>query len=108
MAATFITVSYSGLIINPQEVQRLWFFPDGSEYLRYSPHFHMIETDGFRQNLPLVYTFVIVLNGYLSVKDYWGETVGRIDVREQVWYERGTYRRVPRVYDQMLPALRAA
>jgi hypothetical protein len=105
MSARVQTVSYSGLIIGPEQVERLWFFPYGSEYLRYSPHFHMIEASGFRYNVPLMYTFVIVLEGKLSLKNHWGTTMQKLEVRDQVWFERGSQRRVPRIYDMMLPAL---
>lgn len=105
MSATLQTVNYSGRALSPNEVERLWFFPYASEYLRYSPHFHMIHASGFRQNLPLLYMFVIVLEGKLSVKDHWGNTLQKLEVRDQVWFERGTQRRVPKIYDMMLPAL---
>lgn len=76
-------------VYQPENVERLWFFPDGSEYLRYSPHFHMIYSGGFRTNFPLVYGFVVVLEGKLSIKDYAGFTQRKIDVRDQVWFVRG-------------------
>lgn len=89
MSAKIVTVS-PGLIWAPPEVERLWFFPDGSQYLRYSPHFHMIAKGGFRQNFPLTTCFVVVLEGKLSVKDFYGKTFQKITVEDQVWFKRGT------------------
>jgi hypothetical protein len=101
MAARITSVS-PGLIWTPEGIQRLWFFPDGSEYLRYSPHFHMIFEGGFRQNLPLIYSFVVVHEGKLSVKDYWGTTNHKIEVRNQVWCFRGGIP-VPKIYAMCVP-----
>lgn len=107
MAAKIVTVSPKPdyLIWYPENINRLWFFPNGSEYLRYSPHFHAIYHGGFRQNLPLVYMFVVVLEGKLSVKDYWGETTHRIEVSDHTWYFRDTncQHRAEWTYAQMLP-----
>lgn len=89
MAAKVITVSRE-LVWEVPEVERLWFFPDGSEYLRYSPHFHIITRGGFRQNLPLSHMFVVVLEGKLSVKNFYGETIKKITIHDHVWYIRGT------------------
>lgn len=105
MAARVTTVS-PDLIWSPEGIERLWFFPEGSEYLKYSPHFHMIFKGGFRQNMPLCYMFIIVLEGKLSLKDYWGKTTSRIEVRDQVWYHRGTKSRAPWAYRKMLPGNR--
>lgn len=77
----------------PEGIQRLWFFPEGSEYLRYSPHFHAIYDSGFRSNLPLTHMFVAVIDGKLSIKNYEGYTTARITVSDHVWYVRGTNRR---------------
>lgn len=102
MAAKIVTVS-PDVIWEPVGVQRLWFFPDGSEYLRYAPHFHLIYDGGFRQNMPLVYMFFVIMEGKLSIKSYWGNTNERIDVRDQVWFYRGTNRLAKRAYAMMLP-----
>lgn len=93
----------------PENVERLWFFPDGSEYLRYSPHFHVIYRGGFRQNLPLTHMFVVVFDGKLSVKDYWGRTITRITVSDHVWYVRGTDCQSPasKSYAMTIPGQRA-
>lgn len=99
MSAKIITVDAHGVQF-PMEPERLWFFPDASDHLRYSPHYHVIMPGGFRQNLPLVYGFVVVLEGKLSVKDYWGQTINRIDVRDQVWFLRGQSQRTPNLYAQ--------
>lgn len=88
MAAKIVTVS-PGLVWTPPEPARLWFFPDGSQYLKYAPHFHMIQPGGFRQNLPLSHMFVVILEGKLSIKDYYGRTFQRIVIRDQVWYKPG-------------------
>lgn len=106
MAAELVTVS-PGLVWAPPEVERLWFFPDGSEYLRYAPHFHLIHKGGFRMNLPLTRMFVVVINGKLSIKDYYGETEEKIEVREHVWFTRGTQSRAQGVYALTLPGDRA-
>jgi hypothetical protein len=92
MAARITTVTQE-LIWSPEDLERLWFFPDGSEYLRYSPHFHAIWPGGFRQNFPMTHMFVIVHEGKVSVKDYYGNTSCRIEVHDQVWCYRGTRRR---------------
>lgn len=102
MAAQIVTVSPPNLIWAPTEIERLWYFPNGSEYLRYSPHFHIITRGGFRQNLPLVHMFVVIMEGKLSVKEYHGKTSVRIDVRDQVWYVRGSDRPAKSVYATML------
>lgn len=102
MAARVTTVS-PDLIWTPEGINRLWFFPEGSQYLKYSPHFHMIFNGGFRQNMPLCYMFIIVLEGKLSVKNYWGQTTERIEVMDEVWYVRGTDRWARRAYAKMLP-----
>lgn len=104
MAATVMTVS-SGLVLGPGRVQRLLFFPSGSEYLKYSPHFHTIQRGGFRTNFPLSHGFFIILDGKLSVKDYWGVTTHRIEVKDQVWYFRDTNCQwlARWIYAQMLP-----
>jgi hypothetical protein len=105
MAAEITTVSRD-LIWSPQDVQRLWFFPDGSRYLRYSSHFHMIFKSGFRQNLPLMHwtnpLFVVVYNGKLSVKNFWGTTIHKIEVIDQVWYYAGGLR-APKTYALVVP-----
>lgn len=82
MAAKIVTVS-PNLIWEPEELQRLWFFPDGSEYLQYAPHFHAIYPNGFRTNLPLNHMFVIVMEGKFSIKDYYGQTVR---IRVETWH----------------------
>lgn len=102
MAASVVTVS-PDLIWAPERVTRLWFFPDGSEYLG-APHFHLIYDSGFRQNMPLRYMFFIVMDGKLSIKSYYGNTAIRIDVHQQVWYYRGTRRRAPKAYAMILPS----
>jgi hypothetical protein len=101
MAAKVVTVSH-GLIWEPEELQRLWFFPDGSEYLRYAPHFHLIYQGGFRQNLPLIYSFVIVMEGKLSIKNYYGTTEQKIVVRDEVWFYPGVWNRATGEYAKML------
>lgn len=110
MSAQIVTVS-PDLIWAPEGVQRLWFFPDGSEHLRYSPHFHMIFESGFRQNLPLQHwaspTFVVVMDGKLSVKNFYGRTLKRILVKDQVWFDRGSGRRAQGVYAMMVPGKKA-
>lgn len=103
MAARVLTVN-PDLIWEPPHIQRLWFFPDGSEYLQYSPHFHIVYEGGFRQNMPLCYMFIVVLEGKLSIKSYSGKTIERIDVRGQMWYCRGTERPAKQTYAMMLPA----
>jgi hypothetical protein len=85
-------------IWDPGPVERLWFFPSGSEYLRYAPHFHVIHQGGLRQNLPLSHMFVVVYEGKLSVKNYSGETYIRIDVRNQIWFIRGSMVRAQEAY----------
>lgn len=100
MSAKIVTVSPS-LIWHPNELQRLWFFPKGSRFLRY-PHYHAIFPGGFRQNLPLWPMFVVILDGKLSIKNFDGKTVRRIDVRDQVWYHRGTNQTAQMIYVQML------
>jgi hypothetical protein len=97
MSARITTITQD-LIWEPPDVERLWFFPDGSEHLRYSPHFHIITKSGFRQNFPLTHMFVVVFDGKLSVKDYYGKTNVRINVRDQVWYFRDSDRRAKHVY----------
>lgn len=96
-------------IWEPEGVQRLWFFPEGSEYLRYSPHFHAIYDSGFRSNLPLTHMFVVVMDGKLSVKDYWGRTTHRIEVSDHTWYFRNTncQRRARWAYALTIPGRRA-
>lgn len=102
MAAEVMTVS-SGLVLGPDPVERLWFFPDGSEYLRYAPHFHTIQRGGFRTNFPLSHGFFIVLEGKLSVKNFYGGTVAKIEVRDQVWYLRGMHSKSRWYYSLMIP-----
>lgn len=102
MAAKIIIVSPPEFMWATDEVERLWFFPDGSEYLRYAPHFHLIYSNGFRQNLPLVYGFVVVLEGKLSVKDFYGNTFKKIDVRDQVWFVRGTQGTARQIYRSII------
>jgi hypothetical protein len=97
VSAKIVVVGPYG-VLSELEPERLWFFPDASDYLRYSPHYHLIMPGGFRQNLPLVYNFVAVMEGKLSVKDYWGQTINRISVRDQVWYLRGTQKKTPEHY----------
>lgn len=96
-------------IWKPEGIERLWFFPDASEYLRYSPHFHVIHTGGFRQNLPLTHMFVAVIDGELSIKDYEGYTIERITVSDHTWYIRGTdcQRRAQWAYAMAIPGRRA-
>lgn len=110
MAARVVTVS-PDMIWEPPDIQRLWFFPDGSEYLKYSPHFHIIYQSGFRQNMPLCYMFFIVLEGKLSIKDYWGRTTRKIEVWDQVWFTRirrssPDWAKAPSSYALMLPGKR--
>jgi hypothetical protein len=102
MAARVVTVS-PDLIWEPPGIQRLWFFPDGSQYLMYSPHFHIIYESGFRQNMPLCYMFIVVMEGKLSVKDFHGKTTQKIEIRDQVWYYRGSPHRARGEYAKMLP-----
>lgn len=104
MAAEIVTVSLDGFVWAPDDVNRLWFFPDGSDYLKYAPHFHVIYQGGFRQNLPLNRMFVVVQEGKLSVKDYWGRTTHRIEVCDHTWYFRDTncQRRARWIYAQMV------
>jgi hypothetical protein len=90
-------------LIWPVEPLRLWFFPDASEWLRYSPHFHIIMPSGFRQNLPLTRMFVAVMEGKLSIKNYLGETYQRIEVRDQIWFVRGSDVRAQQAYAQIVP-----
>jgi hypothetical protein len=104
VAAEILTIT-PDLVWSPPDVQRLWFFPHGSQYLRYSPHFHMIARGGFRQNFPLNHMFILVLGGKLSVKDHHGFTVQRIDVRDQVWYVRGTQTKTPKLYASTIVGL---
>lgn len=87
MAAQIVMVE-QGRVLGMNAVERLWFFPDGSEYLRYSPHWHMIYQGGFRTNFPLTHGFVVVLDGKLSVKDFLGGTIQKINVCNQVWHFR--------------------
>lgn len=101
MAARIITVS-QGKVWWPEDVERCWFFPHGSEFLRYAPHFHVIHGGGFRQNLPLNHMFVVVMDGKVSIKDYWGKTFERIDVLDQVWHSRSTKRKAPQTYRKTL------
>lgn len=105
--AAKITIVSSDLVWRPEPVERLWFFPDGSQYLRYSPHFHAIWSGGFRQNFPLTHMFVVIHEGKLSVKNYTGYTYERIHVRDQVWFVRGTIRKAQGVYAQLLPGRKA-
>lgn len=107
MAAIIVSVS-PDLIWEPQNVERLWFFPDGSQYLKYSPHFHMIFSGGFRQNLPLIYSFVVVIEGKLSIKNYCGDTTQKINVRDQIWYYRGSLHRARREYAMAIPSVEAS
>lgn len=100
--AAQITIVEGGRILGMNSVERLWFFPDGSEYLRYSPHFHTIYRGGFRTNFPLTHGFVVVLEGKLSVKDFFGETIKRVEVRDQIWYSSGTSQPLPGVYAELL------
>lgn len=106
MAAQIVTVTPQ-MIWTPERLERLWFFPNGSEYLRYAPHFHAVYPSGFRTNLPLNYMFVVVLEGKLSVKNFYGETTCRIEIRDQVWYTRGTNHKNPRFYAMTLPGKEA-
>jgi hypothetical protein len=103
MAAKIASVDFDGFIWET-DVQRLWFFPDGSEYLQYAPHFHAIHFGGFRQNLPLTHMFVVVFEGKLSVKSYAGHTFKKIEVSDHMWYTAGTNceRRCRWAYAQML------
>lgn len=101
MAAQIVIVE-QGRVLQPETVERLWFFSEGSEHLRYSPHFHMIRNTGFRSNFPLVYGFVVVMDGKLSVKDYFGKTIQKINVRDQVWYSRDRGCPLPGVYASLL------
>jgi hypothetical protein len=106
MAANIVIVE-GGRVYEQTQVERLWFFPDCSEYLRYSPHFHMVYSGGFRTNFPLTHGFVIVMTGKLSIKDFNGYTTRKIVVRDQVWYNRleiarGTPRPAPHEYAKML------
>lgn len=104
MSAKIVTVSREvPFIWDPGELERLWFFPDGSEYLRYSPHFHAIHRGGFRQNFPLIHMFVVVLAGKLSIKDYSGFTVRKIEVRDQVWFVKGSDVRAQGDYATTIP-----
>lgn len=105
MAAKIITVTPD--LIWPVEPRRLWFFPDGSEFLRYSPHFHMIMPGGFRQNLPLTRMFIVVMEGKLSVKNSLGETYTKIEVRDQIWFVRGSEVRAEQTYAQIVPGKKA-
>lgn len=103
MAATITTVDRgSGVIWEPEGIERCWFFPHGSDYLKYSPHFHLVFTGGFRQNIPLNGVFVVVMDGKISIKDYWGKTFERIDVEDQIWYSRGNKRVAPQIYRKVL------
>ena len=88
------------MIWEPPDIQRLWFFPNGSEHLKYSSHFHIIYESGFRQNMPLCYMFFVVLEGKFSVKDYYGRTTEKIHVKDQVWHTR-TGRRATEMYNLM-------
>jgi len=106
MAAKILSIS-RGLILSMPDIERLWFFPDGSEYLKYSPHFHVIHPGGFRQNLPLSYSFVVVLEGKLSVKAFDGFTTHKIEVRDQVWFMRGQENRAPKLYAKIVQPIRA-
>lgn len=106
MAATIVTVSPE-VVWGPEELQRLWFFPDGSEYLRYSPHFHAIYPSGFRTNLPLNHMFVVVFDGKLSIKNYYGETIQKIEVNGQIWYYRSSPRQAEQEYAMTLPGKEA-
>lgn len=90
------------MLWEPMEVERLWFFPHRSEYLRYSPHWHMIFKGGFRQNLPLSDQFVVVKNGKFSIKDYHGHTLFKMLVVNHVWYIRQQYERRPYLYQRLL------
>lgn len=101
MAAKIISVDQD-LIWKPEDIERLWFFPNGSEHLKYSAHFHLWYKSGFRQNLPLCHTFIVVLEGKLSVKNYYGGTEHRIDVWNQIWRFRGTDMLALYVYAQMV------
>lgn len=105
--AARIAIVERGRVHQTTSVERLWFFPDGSEFLRYSPHFHMVYPGGFRTNFPLSHGFVIVFEGKLSVKNYFGETIKRIQVQDQVWYSSGTSYPLPEFYAYMLPEHRA-
>jgi hypothetical protein len=100
--AAQITIVEGGRILGMNGVERLWFFPDASEHLRYSPHFHMIYRGGFRTNFPLTHGFVVVHEGKLSVKSFFGETRTKIHVQDQVWFLRGTSQRAPWEYAKML------
>jgi hypothetical protein len=106
MAATITTVSPE-LIWTPERISRLWFFPEASEWLRYAPHFHVIYPSGFRTNLPLTHSFIVVLEGKLSIKNYYGQTTQKIVVRDQVWYYPGVWNRAQGEYAKMLPGKEA-
>lgn len=105
MAARIVSVS-PGLIW-PVEAHYLAFFPNGSEYLRYSPHWHVVHLSGMRQNLPLVYGFVVVLEGKFDIKNFSGTTGYRIHVRDQVWRLRETQKSVPELYAMTVPGREA-
>lgn len=100
--AARVAVVEGGRVYQTTSVERLWFFPNCSEYLRYSPHFHVIARGGFRQNLPLSHMFVVVFEGKLSIKNYWGETQRKIHVQDQVWFYRGTSQRAQGDYAKLL------
>ena len=106
MAARITTVT-PDLIWSPEDVQHLWFFPNGSAYLRYSPHFHMICRGGFRQNLTLTHMFVVVYEGKFSVKSFDGLTYQRIEVRDQIWFLRGSQIQAHAIYSMLLPGKEA-
>lgn len=97
MAARIVSVSPD--LIWPIEVRYLAFFPNASEYLRYSAHWHVQHTSGMRQNLPLDYGFIVVLEGKFDIKKYNGRTVHRIHVAsDQIWRLRETQQPVPKLY----------
>jgi hypothetical protein len=101
MAAEFDVIS-PGNIWTPEPVQRLWFFPEGSIHLRYSAHWHLWWEGGIRQNIPLLWwgnpTFVVVKQGKFSLKDYFGSTLLKVDVRDQIWHDRTNLNRISRTY----------
>lgn len=105
MAATIVTVDPE-MVWMPEGIQRLWFFPEGSEHLR-APHFHVIYSGGFRTNLPLTHMFVVVMEGKLSIKNYYGETKVRITVHDQIWWIRGKHTQAQACYAMMLPGKEA-
>jgi hypothetical protein len=95
MAAKIVVISKK-FVWEPIDVERLWFLPNGSEFLRYSPHWHLWFKGGFRQNVPMTYygnaMFVVVMEGRFSIKNYYGGTVHKIEVEDHTWYDRSIAR----------------